>query len=179
MKVIYNFFFVTGICLFVLISCSSGGSKALKTVPKTESSVPSQKKSVNKTRPQCWIVYDLCPDDDPRFEYFSGEGAGKSKKQSKRIARIHAEKDLSFYLVTKVEVEIRSKNQCVKNDEREVCESSGSQEIVNRTMSYIQKSIIHKDDHFCEPNAYKCHVRIKIDKGDLSDMLKYARQIMY
>jgi len=48
MKVIYNFFFVTGICLFVLISCSSGGSKALKTVPKTESSVPSQKNLLTK-----------------------------------------------------------------------------------------------------------------------------------
>lgn len=161
------------------MSCSSvSPEEPSKAVSEKESSLASRKGTVTKARPDCWIDDEPCPNDISQFEYFSGEGIGKSKKQSKRIARIHAEKDLSYYLVTKVEAEIRSIHRCTKNDEREVCESSGSQKIVNRTMSYLQRSVIHEDDYFCVQKSNKCYFRIKIKKTDLAEMLKYARQLM-
>ena len=163
--------------MFVLSACSGKQQSNTKKLQTNTETNHIKGPETLKNRPACWIESNFCKNDDTQnYIYFKGEGKGDTKETAEIIAKIRSRANLSSYLVVKVKTEIKSKVDCVKKGENEVCTEAFSQKIINMSLAIMSPSQFIIDGNFFDTLNSISYYRIKVSRTEINNILKFARE---
>ena len=163
--------------IFVFSSCSGKQQFYAKKAQTNTETTQIKEPETLKDRPACWIENNFCKNDNTQnYIYFKGEGEGSSKDTAEIISKIRSRANLSSYLVVKVKTEIKSKVDCVKKRNNEVCTEAFSQKITNMSLAIMSPSQFIIDGNYFDALNSISYYRIKVSRIEINNILKFARE---